>query len=324
MFNFFYHPGYAKRKKVILTLKFQESILINKLIDFTYYFNLIFPNRYITNGAHKCINNTLKALKTNKTSAYNKNVYQNTYILQFDWYGEKVLNDLLKSPIVNKKILIGPLYTTDQLKRLSSYIAKHSFIKIVAASKYAVNKSLSERNINLQESNFCVIPTGVTSRGKISFKTRNEKCLIYYKNREQKDLKRVIEFLNNKNINYDLFEYGKYSNNKLISAAKNNKFCIMLNSSESQGIAVQEILSMNLPMYVWDLPTDSKNYFASSIPYFDERCGMVTNSYEQFLDNYETFINQLSTYKPREYILDKLSFDVFLNNLQSEFDEINL
>ena len=220
MFNFYYHPGYAKRKKVILTLKLRESRLINKLIDFTYYFNLIFPNRYITNGAHKCINNTLKALKTNKTSAYNKNAYQNSYILQFDWYGEKVLNDLLKSPIVNKKILIGPLYTTKQLKRLSSYITKHNFIKIVAASKYAVNKSIGDRSVDLQESNFCVIPTGVASREKISFNKRNEKCLIYYKNRDEKDLKRVVEFLNNKNINYDLFEYGKYSNKRLMNAAK--------------------------------------------------------------------------------------------------------
>ena len=324
MINFFYHPGYAKRKKSFLTLKLRESVLINKLIDFAYYFNLIFPNRYITNGTHKCINNTLKSLKQNTASRYNQNVYQNSYILQFDWYGEKVLNEILNSPIANKKILVGPLYTTDQLKKLSTYIAKYNFIKVVAASKYSVNKIISKQNITISEEDFCVIPTGVTNRKKVTFKNRNKKCLIYYKNRDENDLERVVEFLDNKNITYDLFEYGKYHNNKLLDAAKNNKFCILLNSPESQGIAVQEMLSMNIPMYVWDLPSNESNYFASSIPYFDESCGIVTNSHEEFLNSFETFIDQLPLYKPREFILDKLSYERFIDNLQYQFDEINL
>ena len=97
-----------------------------------------------------------------------------------------------------------------------------------------------------------MIPTGVASREKISFNKRNEKCLIYYKNRDEKDLK-VVEFLNN--INYDLFEYGKYSNKRLMNAAKKINFVFYLILRVSRN-CVREILSMNLPMYVWDLPTN--------------------------------------------------------------------
>ena len=91
MINFFYHPGYTKRKKKILTIKLHESVIVNKLINLTYFFNLTFPDTFITNGTHKCLNNTLKALKQNTNSYYNKDVYPHSYILQFDWYGKKSL-----------------------------------------------------------------------------------------------------------------------------------------------------------------------------------------------------------------------------------------
>jgi hypothetical protein len=325
MINFYYHPGYVKRSKKIFTIKLRESVLINKFIDIAYFFNLIFPNRFITNGTHKCINNTLRALKGN--AKYNKHVYSNSYIVQFDWFGEQILKQIIDNNASNKKVLVGPLYTDKQLKSLSKYIQNYNFIKVVAASNYSTKKILSSADTDIKKKDICVIPTGViskNSKNRATLKNRNKKCLIYYKNRSKEDLLKVIKFLNSRDISYDLFEYGKYSNSKLIKAAKNNRFCILLNSAESQGIAVQEVLSMNLPIYVWDLPSDKLNHFGSSTPYFDERCGVVVNSYNEFLENFQIFIKNLDLLKPREFILEELTYEKFFTNLQNQFDEINL
>ncbi|MDA9645447.1 hypothetical protein N9T02_01080 [Candidatus Actinomarina] len=324
MINFYYHPGYSKRKKKVFTLKVRSSVLVNKFINVAFFFNSTFPNRYITNGAHKCINNTLIALKKSTISNYNKGIYPNSYILQFDWYGEKVLNKLLNNDLLDKKILIGPLYTIDQLKKLATYTKDYKFIKVVAASNYSIEKLISRNDIQITRERFCVIPTGIFSEKKISTtyqsNNRNNRCLIYYKNRNMEDLNKVINFLKNRNIPYDLFEYGKYSNHKLLKTAKRNKFCILINSAESQGIAVQEMLSMNLPIYVWDLPASELNCFASSVPYFNEKCGMVTNSYDEFVNSFDKFINEYSFYRPSEYVLANLTHEKFIKNLKLQFD----
>lgn len=322
MINFFYHPGYTKRKKKVFTIKLHESVIINKLINLTYFFNLTFPDTFITNGTHKCMNNTLKALKQNTNSYYNKDVYPNSYILQFDWYGEKVLNQLLNNKIKNKKILVGPLYTEEQLKKLSEYIQNYKFIKIIAASTYSAEKILIDKSLNIKKDDICIIPTGIISEKKLNNPKntkRNEHCLIYYKNREAKDLQKITEFLNLKSIQYKLFEYGKYSNNDLKKEARKSRFCVMLNATESQGIALQEILAMNLPVYIWDLPTNKLNRFASSAPYFDSRCGIITNNYEEFINNFEIFIAKLNSFKPDKLVEDKLTFEKFINSLQNEF-----
>ena len=322
MINFFYHPGYTKRKKKFLTFKLHNSVIVNKLVSISYFFNLTFPDRFITNGTHKCMNNTLKALKQNTNSSYNKDVYPNSYILQFDWYGEKVLNQLLNNKFKNKKIIIGPLYTDNQLKKLSTYIKKYPYIKVLTASKYSAEKILNNNNLNINKENICTVPTGIVSEKKLdNFKNkdRNKDCLVYFKNRDQIDLKNVINFLESRTIAFKLFEYGKYKNIDLIKTAKKSGFCVLVNGTESQGIAVQEILMMNLPIYAWNLP-DNLNNFASSVPYFDRGCGVIVNNFDEFINNFDEFINKLNTFKPSSLVQEKLTFEQFINNLQYEFD----
>ncbi len=323
MINFFYHPGYVKRKKSLFTFKLRKSAIFNKIINLAYKLNYVLPDRYITNGTHKCMNNTLKFLKANTNSKYNKIFYSNSYILQFDWYGEKILNQIIKKNIPNKKVLIGPLYTVDQLKILSNYIKNYNFIKVVAASKFSAEEIVNNESISIERKNICIIPTAIISNkelSKIKSKTRNNKCLIYFKNRNQEDLEKVITLLNSKKIEYNLFEYGNYSNSKLKKYANKSKFCILLNSTESQGLAVQEILSRNLPMIVWDLKSNINNVYASSVPYFDDRCGLIASNFNDFTYNFDNFISNLESYNPMDLIQENLTGEKFIQNLNNEFD----
>ncbi len=134
-------------------------------------------------------------------------------------------------------------------------------------------------------------------------------CLIYFKNGSTETKENLKNVLDEKGLSYEEIEYGSYNENDLINTAHKSKFCVTITSTESQGIAYQEILSMNVPCYVVDKTTwNDRSPFvcpASSAPYFDGRCGMKCSD----LSAFDTFLNYMGTYKPRDYILDNLTLE---------------
>ena len=186
MLNIYYQPDYTKRKKLIFTTKLKDSIFLNKLIDVAYFFNYPIPDKYISNGPHKRMNNLIKTFKGRSDISFNNCLYDFSYIVQFDWFGEKVLNEIIKNPSSNKLVLVGPLYTYDQLKNLAKYVHLYDYIKIVAASENAALRSLEILGNTIDRSKIIVLPSGIISENKLqhfSNKQRNNKCLIYFKNR---------------------------------------------------------------------------------------------------------------------------------------------
>ena len=96
--------------------------------------------------------------------------------------------------------------------------------------------------------------------------------------------------------------------------SKNSKYGIILDAHESQGFAIEEALSCDVPLLVWNVTSmnqeEGSNYLnipATSIPYWDERCGEYFYNKDQFEKTYNKFINKLNTYKPREFVIENLS-----------------
>lgn len=135
--------------------------------------------------------------------------------------------------------------------------------------------------------------------------------LVYYKRRDRADLDKVISFLKSKNLTYTIIEYGKYSETDLLNAVSKCKYGLLINNTETQGIAVQEMMSCNLPLLVWDVKEwtdrgeDNKSA-ATSVPYFDNTCGEIFYNIEDIEVTYNKFTS--TTYKPREYILKNCSY----------------
>ena len=48
---------------------------------------------------------------------------------------------------------------------------------------------------------------------------------------------------------------------------------------------------------------------ATTIPYWDDRCGEYFTDIQELPDVYNKFISKLNDYKPREFILEKLSME---------------
>ena len=325
MINLFYHPGYAKRKKRTFTLNLKNSRLLNVLIDLFYVFNVTFPDRYITNGPHKLMNNLIRTFKSDKNFKFNKLVYNNTYIVQFDDFGENVLKQIIETENSDKKVLIGPLYTLDQLKNLISYFKQYDYINIAVASKATFDLVINDIDPSLDRTRISIVPSGVVSLKILQnakYQNRNNKCLIYFKNRNDLELQTVKDFLKKLNIEFDLFEYKKYKNKRLKKISKINRFGILLTTTESQGFAVQEMLSCNLPLFVWDSQNayyDDIKVSGTSVPFWDERCGIKVNNFYEFTNSFEIFIKNLSKFEPAEMIKENLTFEVAKENLIKEF-----
>ncbi len=327
MINIFYHPDYIKTKKVFLTKQFKYSVFNNLLIDFSYFLNIPIHNNLITSGPQKRFNNLIKTFKGDPDFVFNRIKSNNSYIVQFDIFGEKILKKLLSNNQQHKKILIGPLYNIEYLKKLIQIVNEYENIKILTASKTALNNLVNEMNFDIDENKVSTFPSGVVSEKNLSNKEykqsyRKNECIVYFKKREESELNALLNYLKSKNLNFKVFKYGNYKNNDLLKAARNAKFGIILGTTESQGFAIQEIMSENLPLVIFDKNFNTYEGFkisGSTVPYWNEYCGIKVNDLDEFKKMYTTFMEQFDEFKPVNLIRDELTYEVFSQNLKKEF-----
>lgn len=147
--------------------------------------------------------------------------------------------------------------------------------------------------------------------------------IVYFKHRNPKELYFIENFLKYKNINYSVFSYDKkYDENDYINYLQNSKYCIWIDAHESQGFALQEALSCNVPLLVWNITSMNQEYMSnySNLPatttsYWDNKCGELFYNIHEFEIIYNKFIENLNNYKPREFIIHNLSIEACENKL---------
>lgn len=149
-----------------------------------------------------------------------------------------------------------------------------------------------------------------------------DKVLIYYKRRNPADLEYLKDFLRTRGVEYTIFNYlARYSESDYLDCLQRAKYMIVLDAHESQGFALEEAMSCNVPLLVWNVKTLNQEYRsryppfpATTIPYWSETCGEAFTEKEQFESTYEKFISNLETYSPRKFIEDNLSVEKCANN----------
>jgi hypothetical protein len=166
----------------------------------------------------------------------------------------------------------------------------------------------------LPEDKLSIWPVGIDTnlfQDTLSHMKTND-CLIYFKRRNNFDLETIKNFLESKNQTYRIISYGSYNESEFINILSESRYCIMINSTESQGIAVGEIMSSNLPILVWDVSewTDYGEQFkvpASSVPYWDNSCGEKFYSVSSLNETFTKFMENLHLYQPRKFVINNLS-----------------
>lgn len=157
-----------------------------------------------------------------------------------------------------------------------------------------------------------------------------EKVFVYMKHRDPFELAEVDDYLTKNNISYTLFDYGKgYKEADYLAVLKESKYGIVLGSYETQGFAIQEALSTDVPLFVWDCrsmlqdySTVQKDYLCTSVPYWDNRCGIKVYTLGQFEQEFPQFVSKLATYEPRQFILENLSVGKCRERWNALFDTL--
>jgi hypothetical protein len=230
----------------------------------------------------------------------------------------------------NKKFIFGPhfsifpnnkLYQINNIHKNAVYIQPSTW-PITFWQNYSYFNEFQKSKLSVP---FKPFPFPVnTEKFKPIENNKKDKVFIYFKRRNPKELEFIKCELDKREVPYAIFDYvRRYDENHYLQYLQQAKYGIILDAHESQGFAIEEALSCNVPLLVWCAQTMNQEYGSryepipcTSVPYWDERCGEIFYKQEECGPKFDEFISKLDTYKPREYVLENLSVEKCAENFK--------
>ncbi len=189
---------------------------------------------------------------------------------------------------------------------------------------------------------FGIWPAGIdTAEWRPVEKTKKKEIdvLIYNKAywdtaKTNKELVQPIrDFLHRNNYSFSEIIYGEYLIADYKRQLRHAKAMIFLSAHESQGLAYQECLSSNVPVIAWDqgywLDPERYKYNrptvrATSVPYFDERCGVKFTDINDFVTKFQPFFEDclMNKFNPRDFVLENLSIEKSTDQMLKIYESI--
>lgn len=168
------------------------------------------------------------------------------------------------------------------------------------------------------------IDTDAWRPGLVSEKTTD--FLIYDKIRWDREarsadlLEPILRKLGESGLTHEVIRYGSYSPWQFQEALGRCRSMLFLCEHESQGIACLEAMSSGVPVLAWDpgFVADPNRFVwgqpvipATSVPFFDQRCGRRFVDYVRFESELGAFLDELNrgSYRPREYVTETLTLE---------------
>lgn len=151
-------------------------------------------------------------------------------------------------------------------------------------------------------------PTGIDTEAFTPSQQEKKGVILYFKMRKEEELEKVKALLSEKNISYHLISYGTYKEEEYKRLLSTARYMIWLGCYESQGIALQEALSANIPVLVIDKESPENPYDeqSTSAPYFDETCGIKIKGLNSLPEAMEKINSHYLDFTPREFVLNNL------------------
>jgi hypothetical protein len=142
----------------------------------------------------------------------------------------------------------------------------------------------------------------------------------------------ILEVLNKHNFSHQYIKYGQYTHIELKDKLSKSKAVIFLCEHETQGLAYQQILATNTPILAWDrggywqdpeyYPAKVKYQPVSSVPYWDDRCGLKFKDNADFEAKMIDFIKRLTEFTPRDYIAENLTLEVCVEKYMAIYRQV--
>lgn len=229
----------------------------------------------------------------------------------------------------NKKFIFGPHFSTFPTDKLNIIKNVHNNSVYIQPSMWT--KELWEpyvKKINLPIEVFS-FPVNTERFKPDKGIEKRDRVFIYFKRRNPNELMELINFCKYKNILPIVIDYvRKYEEEDYLDCLKNAKFGIILDAHESQGFAIEEALSCDVPLLVWNAKTMNQEYGSkygaiscTSVPYWDERCGEIFYDVNELEETFNKFVLKLDKYEPRKYIEENVSVEKCTERLKELLNE---
>jgi glycosyltransferase involved in cell wall biosynthesis len=156
---------------------------------------------------------------------------------------------------------------------------------------------------------------------------KNFDFLIYDKVRwdharyEAELIQPIRDELQNRGLTAAEIRYGFYKEEDFAEILQCCKAMIFLCEHETQGIAYQQALACGVPILAWDrggfwedpafYPHEVQFQPVTSVPYWDQRCGLAFMDFKRFPESLTSFMEKLSlgVFSSRDYILENLTLE---------------
>ena len=131
----------------------------------------------------------------------------------------------------------------------------------------------------------------------------------------------IQSYLEQHGLKTAVIRYGFYREEEFHSLLAKSRGMVFLCEHETQGIAYQQTLSCGVPILAWErggywqdpsyFPNKVKFAPVSSVPYWDNRCGVKFKDISEFPVKLEEFLDKLNCqqFSPRDYILENLTLE---------------
>lgn len=165
-----------------------------------------------------------------------------------------------------------------------------------------------------------------------SFRQPKKSFLVYDKIRWQREhyednlIQPIIKRLKAVDIEIEYLRYGFYEEDNYRTILQKVSGVIFLCEHETQGFAYLQALSCGVPILAWDrggfwqdpayFPHQVKFEPVSSVPYWDDRCGVKFKNMSEFPAKLAEFEDKLNSedFAPRDYILENLTLEKCAQN----------
>ncbi len=166
-------------------------------------------------------------------------------------------------------------------------------------------------------------------RWRPSLKAAAKKSVLIYKKWPHPTLYTAIEnYLKEKEIPFQIIEVGFYEPQDYQKLLDQSLLTLFISHSETQGLAIFESWSMNVPTFHWD--PEFMNYYetpypeSSSAPYLTKDLGSSFKDFEDFKNKFLDFYENCYKLQPRKIILEKYtnahSADLFISILNQHLN----
>ena len=231
-----------------------------------------------------------------------------------------------KEHFLNAKLIVyGPhLFPFDGEWQCINYLDSNICFNVLSNW----NKHVHEEICNLQNRIKMVeLPFAVDTENFKPVENKNIQydCFIYFKRRNPAYLNYAKSVCDTLNLKYTVLTYNHYNEEHYKNVLSQSKFGIWIGTHESQGFALEEALSSGVPLVVWNVNTlldeispdgsipwakhKQHKLNATSVPYWDDRCGIKTNM-DNLMKDVRYMLENYQTYDPRSYILENLTESV--------------